>query len=123
MLTADKEANFEANWQAKKGGYPSGEVGWATKRKANHAAHQEGGTCSPRVLTALFGSTGEKNQGETGQGESAADFLPAPRMPETPMQRPGCRPRGTTRTPPMQPPRGRPTTRPTRVVDHAAPNC
>jgi hypothetical protein len=54
VLTADEEANFKANWQAKKGGYPSGEAGWATKRKADHAAHQGGGTRSPQVSTALF---------------------------------------------------------------------
>jgi hypothetical protein len=72
-------ADFKANWQAKKGGYPSGEASWATKRKANHAAHQGRGTHSPQVSTALFGYTAGENQGKTGQGISAANFLPAPR--------------------------------------------
>ena len=47
-----KEADFEANWQAKKGGHTREEAGQATKRKSNHAAHQGGGTHSPQVLTA-----------------------------------------------------------------------
>ncbi len=34
----NKEANFEANWQAKKGGHTREEAGRATKRKPNHAA-------------------------------------------------------------------------------------
>ncbi len=71
---ADEEA--EPNWQAEKGGYLSGEAGWATKRKANHTAHQGGGTRSPQVSTALFGFTAGKNQEKTGQGGSAANFLP-----------------------------------------------
>ncbi len=137
----DKEAGFEANWHAKKGGHTREEAGRAIKRKPNHAAHQGGGTCgpqvltaneeadfeaqaprkardphaeawlawlqagrdhkeaahaasqrktnhathqgggmrNPKVLTALFGSTVGKNQGKTGQGVSAANFLPAPR--------------------------------------------
>jgi hypothetical protein len=64
---------------SQKGGYLSGEANWATKRKADHAAHQGGGTRSPQVSMALFGSTAGKNQRETGQGRSAANFLPAPR--------------------------------------------
>ncbi len=76
VKTADEEANFEANWQAEKGGYPSGEAGWATKSKADHAAHQGSGTRRPQMLTVLFGSTAKKNQGKTGQGGSAANFLP-----------------------------------------------
>jgi hypothetical protein len=51
----------------------------ATQRKTNHAAHQGGGTCTPQVLTALSGSTVGKNQGKTGQGVRAANFLLAPR--------------------------------------------
>jgi hypothetical protein len=35
----DEEANFKANWQAKKGGHTREEAGQATKRKSNHAAH------------------------------------------------------------------------------------
>jgi hypothetical protein len=124
VLTADEEGNFKANWQAKKVGYLSGEAGWATKKKkANHAAHQGGGTHSPQVLMALFGSTMGKNQGKTGQGGSTVGFYWPPGRLETPMRRPGCRPRGTTEKPPMQPPRGRPTTRPTRAVERAAPKC
>ncbi len=51
----------------------------AAQRKTNHSATQGGGTCSPLVTTALFGSTMGKFQGETGQCGSAAKFLPAPR--------------------------------------------
>jgi hypothetical protein len=51
----------------------------AAQRKTNHTAHQGGGTRTPQVSTALSGSTVGKNQGKTGQGVSAADFLPAPR--------------------------------------------
>jgi hypothetical protein len=76
VLTADKDTNVAANWQAEEGGHPSGEAGLATKRKANHAAHQGGGTCSPQVSTGLFGP---KNQGRTRQRGSTANFLPAPR--------------------------------------------
>ena len=47
-------------------------------------AHQGGGMCSPQVSTALFGSTVGENQGKTGQGRSAADFLPAPRKARNP---------------------------------------
>ncbi len=140
-MEPDKEAGFEANWHAKKGGHTREEAGRATKRKPNHAAHQGGGTRgpqvltaneeanfkarshrkagdphaeawlawlqavrdhkeaahaaaqrktnhashqgdgtrSPKVLTALFGSTMGKNQGKTRQGVSTANFLPAPR--------------------------------------------
>ncbi len=41
--------------------------------------------------------------------------------PETPKQRSGARPRGMTRRPPTQPPRGMPSMQPTREVAHAAP--
>ncbi len=62
----DKEANFKANWQAKKGGHGE-EAGWATKRKSNHAAHQGGGMRSPRVLMADkgadFGANWQANKG------------------------------------------------------------
>ncbi len=51
----------------------------ATKQKAKHAAHQGGGTRSPQVLTALFGSTAGTNQGRIGQRKSAANFFLAPR--------------------------------------------
>ena len=51
----------------------------AVQRKTNHAAHQGGRTRTPQVSTALSGSTVGKNQGKTGQGVSAANFLPAPR--------------------------------------------
>jgi hypothetical protein len=51
----------------------------AAQRNTNHAAHQGGGTHTPQVSTALSGSTVGKNQRKTGQGVSAADFLPAPR--------------------------------------------
>ncbi len=121
VLTADKDANVAANWQAKEGGHPSEEASWATKRKANHAAHQGGGTRSPQGLTALFGPTAGKNQGRTRQRRSAADFYPPPGRPET--RRPGCRPRGATKKPPMRLPRGRQTTQLPRAVEHAAPKC
>ncbi len=48
----NEEANFKANWQAKKGGHTKEEAGRATKRKSNQAVHQGGGTRSPQVLTA-----------------------------------------------------------------------
>ncbi len=51
----DKEADFKANWQAKKGGHGE-EAGWATKRKSNHVAHQGSGMRSPQVLTANEGA-------------------------------------------------------------------
>ncbi len=51
-MEPNKEADFKANWQAKKGGHTREEASRATKRKLNHAAHQGGGTCSPQVLTA-----------------------------------------------------------------------
>jgi hypothetical protein len=51
-MEPNKEADFKANWQAKKGGHTREEAGRATKRKPNHAAHQGGGTRSPQVLTA-----------------------------------------------------------------------
>ncbi len=52
----------------------------------NHAAHQGGGTRSPKVTTVLLGLTAlsgvtvdRKLKGETGQGKSAANFeLPPP---------------------------------------------
>ncbi len=93
VLTADEEANFEA-WAPRKARDPHEEawLAWlqagrdheeaahaAAQRKTNHAAHQGGGTRSPKVLMALFGSTVGKNQGKIRQGVSAADFLPAPR--------------------------------------------
>jgi hypothetical protein len=60
----------------------------ATQKKPSHAAHQGGGTRSPQVLTALFGlvglfgpTVGDKNKGKTGQGVSAAGFLPATQRP------------------------------------------
>jgi hypothetical protein len=62
----DKEADFKANWQAKKGGHKE-EAGWATKSKSNHAAHQGDGTRSPQVLTANkganFGANWQANKG------------------------------------------------------------
>ncbi len=79
FLTANKDANVVANWQAEEGGHPSGEAGWASKRKANHAAHQGSGTRSPQGLMALFVPTADKNQGRTRQRGSAANFLPAPK--------------------------------------------
>jgi hypothetical protein len=48
----NNEADFEANWQAKKGGHMMEEASRATKRKSNHAARQDGGRRSPQVLTA-----------------------------------------------------------------------
>jgi hypothetical protein len=75
VLTADKDADIAANWQAEEGGHPSGEASWATKRKANHMAHQGGGTRSPQLSMALFGPTKGKNQGRTGQRGSAAFFF------------------------------------------------
>ncbi len=60
----------------------------ATQKKPNHATHQGSGTRSPQVLTALSGSAvlfgptaGGKNKWKTGQGVSAANFLPATRKP------------------------------------------
>jgi hypothetical protein len=47
----------------------------AAQRNTNHAAHQGGRTCTPQVSRALSGSTVGKNQGKTGQGVSAANFL------------------------------------------------
>jgi hypothetical protein len=97
VLTADEEANFEAR-APRKARDPHAEawLAWlqarrdhkeaahaAAQRKTNHAAYQGGGTCSPKVLTALFGSTVGKNQGKTRQGVNAANFLPAPRSPPT----------------------------------------
>ncbi len=82
MLTADKDANIRANWQTKERGHPREEASWATKQKVNHAAHQGGGTRSPQVLTASFGSTAGTNQGRTGQRESAANFFLGPRKAE-----------------------------------------
>ncbi len=75
----------------RKAGDPQEEAWWqaerdqeaahaAAQRKANHAAHQGGGTRSPQGSTALFGSTVGK-KGKTGQGVSTANFLPAPRKP------------------------------------------
>jgi hypothetical protein len=79
VLTANEDANITANWQTKEKGHPREEASWATKQKANHAAHQGGGTCSPQVSMALFGSTAGTNQGRTGQRKSAANFFLAPR--------------------------------------------
>jgi hypothetical protein len=110
-MDPDEESGFKANWHAKKGGHTREEAGRATKRKPNHAAHQGGGMCSPQVLTA----------------DEEADFeARAPGRSETPMRRPGwpgCRLGGTTKKPPMWLPRGRPTTRPTKAVECAAPKC
>jgi hypothetical protein len=86
VLTANEEADFGANWQANKGGYPSEQAGQATKRKANHAAHQGSGTRSPQGSTALFGPTVVENQGKTKQRVSAADFLLAPRKARDPQE-------------------------------------
>jgi hypothetical protein len=66
-VESDKEANFKANWQAKKGGHMREEAVWATKRKPNHAAHQGGGMPSPQVLTANEEANFEANwQAEKG---------------------------------------------------------
>ncbi len=62
----NEEADFKANWQAKKGGHGE-EASWATKRKSNHAAHQGGGTHSPQVLMAdeeaNFGANRQADKG------------------------------------------------------------
>jgi hypothetical protein len=57
----------------------------ASQGEPNHVAHQGGGTCSPKATTVLLGLTAlsgvtvdRKLKGKTGQGESAADFLPPP---------------------------------------------
>ncbi len=60
-VETDKEADFEAKWQAKKGGHTREEAGRATKRKSNHAAHQGGGTRSPQVWMANEEATFEAN--------------------------------------------------------------
>ncbi len=93
VLTANEEADFETP-APRKARDPHAEawLAWlqagrdhkeaahvAAQRKTNHAAHQGGGTRSPKMSTALFGSTVGKNQGETRQGIIAANFLPAPR--------------------------------------------
>ncbi len=95
-MEPNKEADFKANWQAKKGGHTREVAGRATKRKSNHAAHQGGGTRSPQVLM-----TNEEADFKANWQAKKGGY------PE--------RPAG--------PPRGRPTTRPTRVVGRAAPKC
>jgi hypothetical protein len=100
-IESDNEAGFE---QTVEGSYPKAANGkardpqaeaWcqaatddkeasytASQGEPNHAAHQGGGTHSPKVTTALLGltalsgvTTDRKLKGKTGQGESTADFF------------------------------------------------
>jgi hypothetical protein len=73
------EAWCQAAWDDKEASYK------ASHGEPNHAAHQGGGTRSPKVMTALLGLTvlsgvtaDRKLKGKTGQSKSAADFLPPP---------------------------------------------
>jgi hypothetical protein len=78
FLPAPRKARDVEAWlQAKRSHKEAAHA--ATQRKTNHSATQGSGACSPQVLTALFGSTMGKFQGETGQRGSAANFLPAPK--------------------------------------------